>query len=81
MVSFSQGRNRFRTPNYVNADFAIMKNTKIPRWENAVLGIGFSSSTSSTTPILVLQIILVRTRRLHRLRIRNSLPPAFWDRD
>jgi Carboxypeptidase regulatory-like domain len=40
-VSFAQGRNRFRGPNYFNTDFAIMKNTKIPRWENAVLGIGF----------------------------------------
>jgi hypothetical protein len=40
-VSFAQGRNRFRYPNYVNTDFSIMKNTKIPRWENAMLGIGF----------------------------------------
>jgi hypothetical protein len=40
-VSFTQGRNRFRGPNYFNTDFAIMKNTKIPRWENAILGIGF----------------------------------------
>jgi hypothetical protein len=40
-VSFAQGRNRFRGPNYFNTDFAIMKSTKIPRWENATLGIGF----------------------------------------
>jgi Carboxypeptidase regulatory-like domain len=40
-VSFAQGRNRFRGPDYFNTDFAIMKNTKIPRWENATLGIGF----------------------------------------
>ncbi len=40
-VSFAQGRNRFRYPNYFNTNFTIMKNTKIPRWENAVLGIGF----------------------------------------
>jgi hypothetical protein len=40
-VSFAQGRNRFRYPNYFNTDFSIMKNTKIPRWENAMLGIGF----------------------------------------
>jgi hypothetical protein len=40
-VTFAQGRNHFRGPNYVNTDFAIMKNTKIPRWESAVLGIGF----------------------------------------
>jgi hypothetical protein len=40
-VSFAQGRNRFRYPNYFNTDFSVMKNTKIPRWENAVLGIGF----------------------------------------
>jgi hypothetical protein len=39
-VSFAQGRNRFRGPSYFNTDFAIMKNTKIPRWENAELGIG-----------------------------------------
>ena len=39
-VSFAQGRNRFRGPSYVNVDFAVMKNTKIPRWENAKLGIG-----------------------------------------
>lgn len=40
-VSFAQGRNRFRGPAYFNTDFAIMKNTKIRGWENAVLGIGF----------------------------------------
>jgi hypothetical protein len=41
VVSFAQGRNRFRGPSYFNTDLAIMKNTKIPRWENAELGIGF----------------------------------------
>lgn len=41
LVSFAQGRNRFRGPGYFNTDLAIMKNTKIPRWENAILGIGF----------------------------------------
>ena len=40
-VSFAQGRNRFRGPRYFNTDFAITKNTKIPGWENATLGIGF----------------------------------------
>jgi hypothetical protein len=40
-VTFAQGRNRFRGPSYFNTDFAITKNTKIPGWENAVLGIGF----------------------------------------
>jgi hypothetical protein len=40
-VSFAQGRNRFRYPNYFNTDFSIMKNTKILGWENAELGIGF----------------------------------------
>jgi hypothetical protein len=39
-VAFAQGRNRFRGPSYVNMDFAIMKNMRIPRWENAKLGIG-----------------------------------------
>ena len=41
LVSFAQGRNRFRGPSYFNTDFAIMKNTKVPGWENAALGIGF----------------------------------------
>ena len=40
-VFFAQGRNRFRGPDYFNTDFAIMKHTKIPRWENAELGTGF----------------------------------------
>jgi len=40
-VSFSQGRNRFRGPHYVNADFAVMKRTTIPPHEGATLGIGF----------------------------------------
>jgi Carboxypeptidase regulatory-like domain len=39
VVSFAQGRNRFREPGYFSTDFAIMKSTKI--WENATLGIGF----------------------------------------
>jgi len=41
VVSFAQGRNRFRYPSYFNTDFSIMKSTKIPGWENGVLGIGF----------------------------------------
>ena len=41
VVSFSQHRNSFRGPGYFNTDLAIMKNTKIPRWEKASLGIGF----------------------------------------
>jgi hypothetical protein len=41
VVSFAQRRNSFRGPGYFNTDFAIMKNTRIPRWENASLGIGF----------------------------------------
>jgi len=39
-VTFAQGRNRYRGPSYVNMDFAVMKNTKIPRWESAKLGLG-----------------------------------------
>ena len=40
-VAFAQGRNHFRGPSYFNTDFAIMKNTNLPHWEGAVLGIGF----------------------------------------
>ena len=39
-VTLAQGRNRFRGPSYFNTDFAVMKNTKIPHWENGVLSIG-----------------------------------------
>ncbi len=41
VVTFSQGRNRFRGPGYFNTDLAITKNTRIPGWETAILGIGF----------------------------------------
>jgi hypothetical protein len=40
-VEFAQGRNQFRGPSYINTDFTIMKNTKLPGWETGVLGIGF----------------------------------------
>jgi Carboxypeptidase regulatory-like domain len=40
-VEIAQGRNRFRGPSYFNTDFAVMKNTKLPRWERGQLGIGF----------------------------------------
>jgi len=40
LVAFAQGRDRFRGPSYFNTDFAIMKNTKLPGWEHATLGIG-----------------------------------------
>jgi len=40
VVSFVQHRNSFRGPGYFNTDLSIMKNTKIPRWENGSLGIG-----------------------------------------
>jgi hypothetical protein len=39
-VTFAQGRNRYRGPSFVNIDFAIMKNTSVPGWENARLGLG-----------------------------------------
>jgi hypothetical protein len=39
-VAFAQGRNRFRGPSYFNTDFTIMKNTKLPRWDNVSLGLG-----------------------------------------
>ena len=39
-VTFGQGRNRFRGPSYVTTDLALMKKTKIPRWENGELSIG-----------------------------------------
>jgi hypothetical protein len=41
LVGFAQGRNRFRGPGFVNMDFSITKNTKMPHWENASLSIGF----------------------------------------
>jgi hypothetical protein len=41
LVQSSQGRNNFRGPTYFNTDFNITKNTKIPGWEKATLGIGF----------------------------------------
>ena len=40
-VAFAQGRNHFRGPGYVTTDLAVMKNTNIPHWENAVFGFGF----------------------------------------
>jgi hypothetical protein len=39
-VSYAQGRNHFRGPGYFNTDFAIMKNTPVPGWEKAELGLG-----------------------------------------
>ena len=39
-VTFAQGRNRFRGPGYVTTDLAVMKNTNIPHWENAVFAFG-----------------------------------------
>ena len=40
-VKFAQRGNQFRGPSYFNTDLGIIKNTKIPGWENATLGIGF----------------------------------------
>ena len=41
-TGFSGGlRNLFRGPSYFDTDFTVMKNTKIPKWEHANLGIGF----------------------------------------
>lgn len=40
-VNFAQGRNRFHGPRYFSADLTIMKNTKLPGWENGKFGIGF----------------------------------------
>jgi len=40
LVTFAQGKNHFRGPSYFNTDFAIFKNTKLPGWEKAELGIG-----------------------------------------
>jgi hypothetical protein len=40
LVTFAQGRNRFRGPGFFNTDFAVIKNTKIPHTENVVLSMG-----------------------------------------
>ena len=40
LVTFAQGKNHFRGPSYFNADFAVIKNTKVPRWEKSEVGIG-----------------------------------------
>ena len=39
-VTFAQGRNRFRGPGYVTTDLAVMKSTKLPRWEGGVFTLG-----------------------------------------
>ena len=39
-VSFAQGRNRFRYPNYFNTDFTVMKKTSLVGRDRVVLGIG-----------------------------------------
>ena len=39
-TSIAQGRNRFRGPSYVDTDFGVMKNTKVPGWEKGQLGLG-----------------------------------------
>jgi Carboxypeptidase regulatory-like domain/TonB dependent receptor len=41
VVSGVQRRNSFRAPKFVWTDFAITKNTKVPGWDKATLGIGF----------------------------------------
>ena len=40
VVTFAQGRNRFRGPSYFNTDFSVMKNSKLPGWESGELGVG-----------------------------------------
>ena len=40
LVSFAQGRNRFRGPSYFNTDLGVMKSTPIPGWEGATLALG-----------------------------------------
>ena len=40
VVTFAQGKNHFRGPSYFNTDFAVMKKTKLPKWEKVELGIG-----------------------------------------
>jgi len=40
LVTLAQGKNHFRGPSYFNTDFAVMKNTKLPKWEKVELGIG-----------------------------------------
>ena len=63
-VSFAQGRNHFRGLGYFSTDFAIIKSTRIPHWENSELRIGFQffnvlnhpnfglPFTESATPVL-----------------------------
>lgn len=40
LVSFAQGRNRFRGPSYFNTDLSVMKITKIPGWESGTMALG-----------------------------------------
>jgi hypothetical protein len=39
-VAFAQGRNHFRAPGYFNTDLSILKSTKLPKWESAILRVG-----------------------------------------
>ncbi len=57
-----QRRNQFTGLSYFNTDLAVTKNFKIPHWEGALLGIGASSLTSSTTPTStsLMQILLLQ---------------------
>ena len=81
-VSFAQGRNRFRGPSYFNTDFAIMKNTKIPGWEKAVLGIGFQFFNLFNHPNFGLpDNWALRSDYLDRSFTWNSHLPAFWVAD
>ena len=80
-VSFAQGRYRFRTPSYFNPDFAVIKNTKIPHWENGVLSIGLQFFNFFNHPNFACPITGVRMSALGKFSIRSKPRPAFSDQD
>ena len=77
-VTIAQGRNRFRGPNYFNADLAVMKNTKIPHWEKGTVGIGFQFFNLFNHPNFSVPDNGISDQTFGQICFSSSHLPVFW---
>ena len=66
-----------QSPNAENMIFTILKNTKIPGWENAVLGIGFQFFNFFNHPNFGLPNTDSSNTGFGQISYMESPPPAF----
>ena len=75
--AFTSGlRNAFRGPGYSDADFSVLKNTKLPKWERGTLGIGFQFYNVFNHPNFFTPVNSSSSSQFGRIQLTASGPTS-----